>query len=442
MTRVALLTALFLGAATAASAQPSPLRLTVTDAIARSYETSQRLAEAEARQQGALATVEIRESASRPTAAASASYTRTNHVDEFGVLRPDGSRQIFYPDVPDNIVTRVSAQWPIYTAGRLDALERAARAEARATGADIDTARADLRFEVQRAYWAVATSHEAVRVLEESLARADAQVRDARQRLDVGLVPPSDVLTFEAQRAREELQLIEATNQREAALVDLRRLVGAAPDTPIELADGLTAAAAPSSTAVEPTALVAEALAGRPERQALTMRLEGAQARGEAAATGNKPTIALAGGADLARPNPKIFPREDIWQPSWDVGVNVTWTLFDGGRTRAEVAEAAAAARAVDARIKELDTIVDADVRQRLLDLRSMAASVRAADTGVRAAAEARRVLGERFAVGVATTTEVLVAQDQLLSAELARTRALANVRLAEARLERVLGRR
>jgi outer membrane protein TolC len=59
----------------------------------------------------------------------------------------------------------------------------------------------------------------------------------------------------------------------------------------------------------------------------------------------------------------------------------------------------------------------------------------------VRAAAEARRVLGERFQVGVATTTDVLVAQDQLLSAELSRARALANVRLAEARLQRVLGR-
>jgi outer membrane protein TolC len=59
----------------------------------------------------------------------------------------------------------------------------------------------------------------------------------------------------------------------------------------------------------------------------------------------------------------------------------------------------------------------------------------------VRSANEARRVLGERFAVGVATTTDVLVAQEQLLSAELARARALANVRLAEARLNRALGR-
>ena len=105
------------------------------------------------------------------------------------------------------------------------------------------------------------------------------------------------------------------------------------------------------------------------------------------------------------------------------------------------MAEAAAAVRALEARQKDLDTLLSADVRQRVLDLRSSLAAVRAADAGVRAATEARRVLGDRFAVGVATTTDVLVAQEQLLSAELARARAFASVRLSEARLQRALGR-
>jgi outer membrane protein TolC len=46
----------------------------------------------------------------------------------------------------------------------------------------------------------------------------------------------------------------------------------------------------------------------------------------------------------------------------------------------------------------------------------------------------------DRFAAGVATSTDVLVAQVALLENQLARTRALAAVRLAEARLERSMG--
>jgi len=456
MTRAYLfVTLLFAGSAAALAQEPS-VRLTVDEAVSRAFEASHRLAEAEARQEGARATVEVRQAASRPTASAMAGYTRTNHVEPFGFPTPDGRLNILYPDVPDNFTSRVAAQWPIYTAGRLDALERAASAEAEAAGADLDTARADLRFEVTRAYWAVATSREAVRVLEEGVARADAQVRDARQRFEVGLVPPSDVLTFEAQQSSEELQLIEANNLLESNLIDLRRLIGASPAAVIELADSLDSpggtvprAATTQGTVpmtnvkseAETAPLVAEALKQRPELRALALRFEGAQAREEAASKGRRPNFGLGGGYDFAKPNPKIFPREDIWQTSWDVSLNMSWNIFDSGRTKAEVAEAAAAARAIEARQKELDTVVSAEIRQRLLDLRSSQAAVRASEAAVRASAEARRVLAERLAVGVATTTDVLVAQEQLLGAELARARALAGVRLAEARLERALGR-
>jgi outer membrane protein len=76
-----------------------------------------------------------------------------------------------------------------------------------------------------------------------------------------------------------------------------------------------------------------------------------------------------------------------------------------------------------------------------MLDLDSSQAVVQATSDAVKSAAESRRVVTDRFSAGVATSTDVLVAQVALLESELARTRALANVRLAEARLERALGR-
>jgi outer membrane protein TolC len=66
---------------------------------------------------------------------------------------------------------------------------------------------------------------------------------------------------------------------------------------------------------------------------------------------------------------------------------------------------------------------------------------VKAATDAVTSATEARRVVGDRYAAGVATNTDVLAAQSALLEADLTRTRALANVKLAEARLDRATGR-
>jgi outer membrane protein TolC len=285
------------------------------------------------------------------------------------------------------------------------------------------------------------TAREAVRVLEESAVRADAQLSDARQRFKVGLIPPNEVSSLEAQRSRERAQLIEAQNLREFSLVDLRRLTGIPDGTVIELADELSASARSAQGAPDANVLLAQALENRSERKSILARVTALEAREDAVLATNKPTVAAAGGLDYANPNPKIFPRLGEWQRTWDVGVSVSWNVFDFGRTKSQAAEIAASATAARERIAEFDAVVAADVRQRLLDLESSQAIAEASADAVRSAAEARRVVGDRFAAGVATSTDILVAQVAYLEAELARTRALAGVRLAEARLERSLGR-
>lgn len=423
--------------ASAAAAQPIDSRplaqgtpLTLEDAIARAIDTSHRLAEARAREQGALAAVEIRRAVERPTVNVSGSYTRTNHVQEFGVLRPDGSLNVIYPDIPDNYFTRTSFQWPIYASGRTDMLERAAEAEARAVAAEIEVARADLRLEVTRAYWALVTANESVRVVQESLERANAHLRDVKTMFDQGLIPPNEVSIVEAQRSRQQMQLIEAQNIHRSVLEELRRLTGA-PNAEVVL---------PPALAPSPAADVAGA-AQRAERQVLLERVTAAEELARAALTARKPTVAANGGVDYANPNPRIFPRQGDWRESWDLSINVNWPIWDGGRSKAEAAQAAATASATRERLAELDSLIALDVRQRQLEIESATAVIAAADDAVRSAQEARRVVDERFRVGVATNSEVLDAQVALLQAQLDRTRGVANLKLAEARLDRALGR-
>ena len=436
-----LLLALAICAAGPANAQDAPgpaVRLTLDDARARALEASHRLAEARARETVAQAVVEARVAAERPSVSASAGYTRTNHVTPFFVPGPTGLPRAIYPDVPDNYRTRLDVQWPIYTGGRTDALERAARAEADAAAADVDTARADLRLEVARAFWAVVTARAAVGVVEEALERAGVNVGDARQRLNAGLVPPNEVASAEAQQARQRMLLVEARNQRDVAAADLARLVGLDPSQAVEPVADLQR---PASAEPAFDALAREGLSRRPERKALELRIGAADLQKAAAAAGRKPAVAVGAGADYARPNPKIFPRAERWDDSWDAGVNVTWSLWDGGRVAADVAQAAGAADAVRARLREFDSVLAVEVRQRSLEISSGTAAVAAAHEAVRAAAEARRVVGERYRAGVIAQGDVLDAELQLLQSQLDRTRAQASVRLAEARLDRVLGR-
>jgi outer membrane protein TolC len=421
------------------AAAPATITLTLADAVDRALRASHRVGEAQARREAADAAVASRKAADRPTVSLVAGYTRTNHVDEFG-LPAMGSTpaRIIYPDVPDNWRSRLDLQWPVYTFGRIEAAERAARAEVTATEKDMSTTKADIRLDATRAFWAFVTAIQSVRVVEEALALVEAHLHDVKNMRDVGLLAPNDVLSAEARRSRQQVQLIEARNLRDVAEADLRRVTGIGPDAIV----AVDASLEPAPGGIPGyTDLAAAARAHRTERQALQARLAGLGERQAAAAAGLRPIVALAAGFDYARPNPRIFPRAAEWKDSWDVGFNVSWPLWDGGRVKAEVAEVAANRRAAEQRLAEFDTVLDFEIRQRRLDLEAARASILAATDEVASAAEASRVVAERFKAGLVTSTEVLDAQQSLLAARFDRTRALASARLAEARLDRAVGR-
>lgn len=421
-----------------ASAQPAALRVTLDEAVAKAVDSSHRLAEARARQQAAEANIEVRRRSDDPTVTASAGYTRTNHIDAFGVPQPDGRLRVIYPDIPDNYRTRLELVWPVYTAGRTDALERAARAEATATGSDLAAARLDLRLEVSRAYWALVTARETVRVLEQALATADRSLADVRSRVDAGLLPPNDVSRSEAQRARSELLLVEARGRVEIVSIDLSRLMGLPAPATIEPAEALDGSTALSADAA---ALETEALASRPELTALKVRTDGVNARLDAIASTRKPMVSFLSGYDVANPNPRIFPRQDKWQPSFDISFNVSWQFWDSGRAKADRVEALANQLVLQERQKEVTSQIQADVRRQLVELATSRAALAPARLALAAAQETRRVVNDRFEAGVATTLDVLDAQLAEMQADLDRARVLADVRLNEARLTRVVGR-
>ncbi len=443
-------------AAAAAQAQQAPdgqpltVGLTLEEAQARALKASHRLAEVRAREAVALAVVDARLALERPAIAATAGYTRTNHVLEFSFPGPTGPR-VVYPDVPNNYQARLDLQWPIYSGGRSDALERAARADAAGVAAEAEAARADLRLEVARAYWALVTARAAADVLEAAVARSDAHLADVRARFAAGLVAPNETASADAQLARARMLLIEANNQRAGAAAELARLVGEGPMASIEPAATLDEAPAAQGAAVGPAAADVEvrlyesafqpALGRRAERQGIERRVESAEAQGAAAAASRRPSVVVTGGVDYARPNARIFPRADRWEETWDAGIRVNWPLWDGGRSAAEAAQAAGLAAAARARLADFDALLAVDVRQRTLDIESGLAAVDAAAAGVAAATEARRVVAERYRAGVIAQSEVLDAELALLQAQLDRTRALAGVRLAEARLARAVGR-
>lgn len=441
MTRTLILVATLCVWATASSAQ-SPTVLTLEDAVARGLASSPRLKEGQAREAAAAAGRDGRKALSGPTASVTSSYVRTNHIDEFAVPMPGGGSRVIFPDIPNNWRLRADLLYPLYTGGRTDALVDAAASELLAAAADAAVVAADLTMEIATTYWQVLTTRATVAVLDEGLARTDVWVTDVRARVDAGVSSPHEVVQAEAHRARQRVQRILAAQAATVAERELVRLTGLPARQVLELAtpvDQPLTGAAGADLKSAPD-YYERATAGRAERQALSARRDAFTSAARAAMAALYPQVATFAGIEPARPNSRFVPRSDRWNTSWDLGVSVSWSLWDNGKARAERAMANAQADALSHRQREFDARLDVEVTQRLLDLESGRAAVEASTEAVAAAAEVHRVMRERYDAGVATSTDVLDAHIAWLDASLERTRIQAALRIAESRLQRTLG--
>jgi outer membrane protein TolC len=414
------------------------LQFTLQAAIARGIEVSpklERLRQLHGVDRGSA--TEAR-SARYPKLAANAGYSRLSEEAEFTLQSPAGEVAI-NPNIPDRWRLRVGVQWSIFTFGQTHKLVQAADRTQQASLRDVEAGENDLELEISSAYWQLVTQREAERVVGEALRSYDAHLQDVQHRIDVGMATRNELLSVQLERDRAELSLLEARQQLQFAQENLQRLLDVTESIrPVEsLRSGEMAPLAADSLRT----LQAEALAQRPERDALQARIAAAQARLGAEKAGYFPQFSLIGGWDRARPNGRIVPPEDRWEESWDAGVQLNWALFDGGRIGGAAARAAGTARALSAQLEDFDAQVRLQVAARGRELATARAAVTVAERSVESAEENMLVSRSLYDEGALTSSDLLDAETNLLRARLARTQALARHRLAEAALLHAIGR-
>jgi outer membrane protein TolC len=426
------------------SAEPV-LRLTVEEARARARASAPNVEQARALERAAQADVEAARASRLPQVELSAAYTRQSDVPELTLALPGQAPRTIFPNIPDNYRTRLGGSVPVYTGGRLRALTRAAESEAAAAKGDVTTAGADLDLETTTAYWDLVTARENERVLRESLGAYEAHLADARHRQEVGLAARNEVLAVQVERDRAELARLRAANAAEVAEANMRRLMGVPALTRIEPAEPLAQAGAMASAlpvdegGIE--SLVHEALGRRPERLALQERIAAGESRVTAERATRLPQVSVAGGFDYANPNRRILPPTAEWKDSWDLTLNLSWSVFDGGRRTAATKRASARTDALRQQAEGLDRGIRLQVTQRYLELTAAGRALDVAARNLEAARENSRVASERQQAGVIPSSERLDAEVLHLQAALDHAEALAQLRTARAALDRAIGR-
>ena len=386
-------------------------RLSLAEALARAEATGYGNRAARGQAAAARATALGALQGTLPTVRAEAGWVRTTDpLGAFGFLLrqravtpaafdPAGLNA---PDARTNWNSGVVAELPLFNADAWSG-RRAARAGARAAGAQSEWTAATTKVQVIEAYYGALLATEMVRTLEAADRTAAAHVRQATSMLEQGMVTRSDLLLAQVRAGEVSAQLIGARAQAALARQQLATLLGTPGDTSFTLPDSL-----PSGDRLRVVAerLTPAAGGGRADVRAADASADAAR-RDAGRATGRLiPRINGFGRYDWNDAG-QLFGGEK----SWTIGVMASWTPFSGASELGDLRGARARAEAARAMADAAHAQAALETAARESDVEVALARLGIAEQAVDQGAEAERLVARRYAGGLAPITELLGAQ-------------------------------
>lgn len=338
-----------------------------------------------------------------------------------------------------------------------------ARLQLRAAAADRAGARAGLRRQlndtvaaVERAYWALVATRQAVAVREEAVALAGEQLEETTHRIASGVAPETEIAQPRAELERRRGELFAAAETVARAENALKRLVLADADGPLWTARLVPVE--PAELAIAPVdldAALADALAQRAELDARGAEVDRLRAEVAFARDGVRPVLdavvsydrvgfdgAATGAGGLRADGGLGGAFDGLADGDYDdTRVALVLGIPIGNRTAraaarsAEEAERRAAAGLAGARKAVRAEVLDAAAAIDTAGQRIAAARAAREAAEVQLAAER-----ERYAVGLSTNFLVLTRQNDLARARLDEISTLTDYRTARTELLRATG--
>jgi outer membrane protein TolC len=329
----------------------------------------------------------------------------------------------------ESLTAGVTLSQRIFDFGKTAASTEAARRLAEVAQETVELQRQALTFEVKRQFILINFAQRLIRVQEQSLERADLNLRSARGFFEVGTRPKSDVARAEVDVANARVDLIRARNAERVARVALNTAMGIPADAPTQVQDILFY----QQVQLDPRQLQTLALSQRPEYKQVRLLVDQAEAQLRRAHRDFLPDVTGRGTYGGV--------RSDL-NEVWEIGVNLSWNLFDGGNMIAQVREKRSLVESARAQVKVTELNIGQEVEQAFLVVNEAQERIAATQTAVASAQENFRLAQGRFDAGVGTILELTDAQLFLTQAQNTEAQALADYRVALAALERATGRR
>ncbi|MEO7109343.1 MAG: TolC family protein [Polyangiaceae bacterium] len=327
----------------------------------------------------------------------------------------------------------LTANQLIYDFGQTWGRYKAAQATTEAQRAAEQALKLQILFNVRRAYYNACAQKSLVEVSKETLDDQQRHLVQIQGFVRAGTNPEIDLAQGRTVVANAQVALINAQNNYASAKAQLNQAAGLFTGTSYEVGNEEAPPIADEDASLDE--LAKRAVAARPELAQLEKQREAQEKLLSAVKGGYGPSLSATAGGSY------VGVALDGLVPNWDVGVILSWPIFQGGLTRAQVDEAAATLQGVEAQ-KNVELLqIRLDVEQARLAVRAAKSSIGAASDALTNGREQLRLANARYSNGLGSIIELNDAQVAYANAEAQVVTARYGLATARVQLLAALGR-
>ena len=314
--------------------------------------------------------------------------------------------------------------------------------------------------EVRTAFYDALLAQQQASVANLSVQRTRESRNEAAQRVLQGIAPKMQRLSMDVELANGQSALVRANNQAEDALGRLKLMLGLPMDRELHIRGTLSVAEPSPYLTLASSDAYQRALVSRPDMEQMRILQRTTLNEVRALSAARLPTVDIFANLTFSGRVPDIrtfavqddddpftytqrrngYFSEAYWQPSVNVGFQMSWTLFDGLGRRARISQARIQANRMSLGVKQLEESVRLEVNTALRNLASAHEQILSQQVNVSNAELNYEYARSRSREGVTGSLELRTASQQLDTSRLNYLQAAHALLIAQNAVEVALG--
>ena len=338
----------------------------------------------------------------------------------------------------------VSFAQPLFSGGRIVALNSVANAARNTAQVGLAAARAQLTLDITQAYYDAVLSDRLLAIADSSLIQTESVYRQAQIARQVGTTSEFELLRASVTRDNQRPAAIQRRAQRDVAYLRLKQLLNLPLNEPVILTDALDDGDQPPETrltaASTSSATAGDIVADTSARDRATVRQAADLVRIQEglvriARAQRMPSISLTSQYGRVAYPASGIPSWSDFLSNWTVGVGLQVPLFTGFRIRGDEVVAQSNLTEARARLQQTVEYAALDARVALAALEEAQSAWQASIGTAGQAAKAYSIAELRYREGISTQIELSESRILMQSAMANRALAARNLAVARVRL-------